>query len=148
MSNRKVLPFSLVLLFIFTSLSPIVDAFDWDGDGVGDNTDLFPSTSLLGSGSSFTIIAIILISAIGAVVVFRMRKNNTPIREEQTKSFRQQEEFFEDISNDALSLAGMAPIITETQQLENSLPPNNDLVGEIDGDGYEWIEHPADSDIW
>ena len=74
MSNRKVLPFSLVLLFIFTSLSPIVDAFDWDGDGVGDNTDLFPSTSLLGSGSSFTIIAIILISAIGAVVVFRMRK--------------------------------------------------------------------------
>jgi hypothetical protein len=124
------------------------ETVDTDGDGVGDNTDLFPSTSWLGSGSSFTIIAIILISAIGAIVVFRMRKNNTPIPEEQTKSFKQQEEFFEDISNDALSLAGMAPIITETQQLENNLPPSNDLVGEIDGDGYEWIEHPTDSDIW
>jgi hypothetical protein len=124
------------------------ESVDSDGDGVGDNTDLFPSTSWLGSGSSFTIIAIIMISIIGAIVVFRMRKSNASIPEEQTKTFREQEEFFEDISNDALSLAGMAPMINETQLLENNLPPSNELVGEIDGDGYEWIEHPTASDIW
>ena len=124
------------------------ETIDSDGDGVGDNTDLFPSMSWLGSGSSFTIIAIILITIIGAVVVFRMRKDNSEILEKQTKTFIVQEEFFEDISSDALSLAGMAPIVTENQALENNLPPSNDLIGEIDGDGYEWIEHPEASDIW
>ena len=39
MSNGKVLPLTLVFLFIFTSLSPIVDAFDWDNDGIDDSID-------------------------------------------------------------------------------------------------------------
>ena len=121
---------------------------DSDGDGVGDNTDIFPSTSWLGSGTSFTIIAIIVISIIGGIVIIRIRKNNAPIPEEQTKSFRQQEEFFEEISSDALSLAGMAPILTEEQIKSQTMPPSNDLVGEIDEDGYEWIEHPVGSEIW
>ena len=121
---------------------------DSDGDGVGDNTDIFPSTSWLGSGTSFTIIAIIVISIIGGIVIIRIRKNNAPIPEEQTKSFRQQEEFFEEISSDALSLAGMAPILTEEHIKSQTMPPSNDLIGEIDEDGYEWIEHPEGSEIW
>ena len=124
------------------------ETVDTDGDGVGDNTDIFPSTSWLGSGTSFTIIAIIVISIIGGIVIIRIRKNNAPIPEEQTKSFRQQEEFFEEISSDALSLAGMAPILTEEQIKSQTMPPSNDLIGEIDEDGYEWIEHPVGSEIW
>jgi hypothetical protein len=123
------------------------ETIDSDGDGVGDNTDLFPSMSWLGSGTSFTLIAIIIISIITAIVVLR-RRNDENIPEGLTKAFENQEEFFEDISGDALSLAGMAPIISETQHLIGNLPPSNELVGEIDSDGYEWIEHPEASDIW
>ena len=124
------------------------ETVDTDGDGVGDNTDMFPSTSWLGTGASFTIIAIIIISIIGSLAVIRIKRKNAPIPEEQTKSFRQQEEFFEEISSDALSLAGMAPLLSEEQIREETMPPGNDLIGEIDSDGYEWIEHPAGSDIW
>ena len=124
------------------------ETVDTDGDGVGDNTDIFPSTSWLGSGTSFTLVAIIVISVIGSIVIIRIRKSNAPIPEEQTKSFRQQEEFFEEISSDALSLAGMAPILTEEQIMNQNTPPSDDLIGEIDEDGYEWIEHPVGSEIW
>ena len=80
--------------------------------------------------------------------MIRIKRKNAPIPEEQTKSFRLQEEFFEEISSDALSLAGMAPLLSEEQIREETMPPGNDLIGEIDSDGYEWIEHPAGSDIW
>lgn len=39
MNNPKILPMTLVFLFIFTSLSPIVDAFDWDYDGIDDSIE-------------------------------------------------------------------------------------------------------------
>ena len=70
---------------------------------------------------SFTLVAIIVISIIGSIVIIRIRKSNAPIPEEQTKSFRQQEEFFEEISSDALSLAGMAPILTEEQIMNQNM---------------------------
>ena len=124
------------------------ETVDSDGDGVGDNTDLFPSASWLGSGTSFSLIAIIIISIIGTVFVFRMKRKDAIMPKQQTKTFEDQDEFFEDISDDALSLAGIAPMISETQHLVDNLPPGNELVGEIDSDGYEWIEHPEASEIW
>ena len=38
---------TLVFLFIFTSLSPIVDAFDWDNDGVDDSIDTDDDNDLI-----------------------------------------------------------------------------------------------------
>ena len=39
MNNRKILPMTLVFLFICTSLSPTVDAFDRDNDGIDDSIE-------------------------------------------------------------------------------------------------------------
>jgi len=145
---------------------------DIDGDGIldvdddcagssadeqVDTTGCVPDTSFLAGGFSgdnsilLGGLAALLVSIILLVTVMIVRRGR------ESEEYKQQSELFEEVSTSALkwSGAGMpsrgaaegASMPTSGAPAEPS-SPHVAQVGEVQADGYEYLEHPPNSDNW
>jgi len=122
-----------------------------------DTTGCVPDTGFLagGFGGDNSILlgglAALLVSIILLVSVMIVRRGK------ESEDYKQQSEIFEEVSASSIewSGAGMpsrrpvegAPMPTSGSPAESS-SPHVAQVGEVQADGYEYLEHPPNSDDW